>query len=313
MKKRNKSKTIDILIPTYNEQGNINTLVDRLTFSLPSKYNYNLIFIDDGSSDGSLDEIKKINNKRFSIQYLSFSKNFGHQIALKAGLDISKGDCSISMDADLQHPPELIPEIILKWEQGDDIVYTKRLDNSNVSFFKKVTANLFYKLINSLSGLEIEQGAADFRLMDKKVVEVFKSFNERNLFIRGMVNDVGFQKSFIEYEPERRFWGKSKYSFKKMYLFALDGITSFSVKPLHLATILGIFISFFSIIYSIYAVLIFFTTDLAITGWTSILVSILLLGGIQLTVLGILGEYVGKMFLETKNRPSYIIKESKVK
>jgi glycosyltransferase involved in cell wall biosynthesis len=313
MKKRNKSKTIDILIPTYNEQGNINTLVDRLTFSLPSKYNYNLIFIDDGSSDGSLDEIKKINNKRFSIQYLSFSKNFGHQIALKAGLDISKGDCSISMDADLQHPPELIPEMILKWEQGDDIVYTKRLDNSNVSFFKKVTANLFYKLINSLSGLEIEQGAADFRLMDKKVVEVFKSFNERNLFIRGMVNDVGFQKSFIEYEPERRFWGKSKYSFKKMYLFALDGITSFSVKPLHLATILGIFISFFSIIYSIYAVLIFFTTDLAITGWTSILVSILLLGGIQLTVLGILGEYVGKMFLETKNRPSYIIKESKVK
>lgn len=313
MKKRNKSKTIDILIPTYNEQGNINTLVDRLTFSLPSKYNYNLIFIDDGSSDGSLDEIKKVNNKRFSIHYLSFSKNFGHQIALKAGLDISNGDCAISMDADLQHPPELIPEMILKWEQGDDIVYTKRLDNSNVSFFKKITANLFYRLLNSLSGLALEQGAADFRLMDKKVVEVFKSFNERNLFIRGMVNDVGFQKSYIEYEPEKRFWGKSKYSLKKMYMFALDGITSFSVKPLHLATILGIFISFFSIIYSIYAVLIFFTTDLAITGWTSILVSILLLGGIQLTVLGILGEYVGKMFLETKNRPSYIIKESKVK
>lgn len=313
MKKRNKSKTIDILIPTYNEQGNINTLVDRLTFCLPSKYNFNLIFIDDGSSDGSLDEIKKINNKRFSIQYLSFSKNFGHQIALKAGLDISKGDCAISMDADLQHPPELIPEMIIKWEKGDDIVYTKRLDNSNVSFFKKITANLFYRLLNSLSGLELEQGAADFRLMDKKVVEVFKSFNERNLFIRGMVNDVGFQKSYIEYEPEKRLWGKSKYSLKKMYMFALDGITSFSIKPLHFATILGIFISFCAIIYSLYAVLIFFTTDLAITGWTSILVSILLLGGIQLTVLGILGEYVGKMFLETKNRPSYIIKESKVK
>lgn len=311
--KINNKKKIDIVVPCYNEKGNISLLIKRLEKSLTQNYNFRILFVDDGSNDGTLEEIKKSKSQSFQISYLSFSRNFGHQVALKAGLDSSNADCTISIDADLQHPPELIPEMIERWKNGDDIVYTKRLDNQNVGFFKKTTAKLFYRLLNSLSGLEIEQGAADFRLMDRKVVQVFKSFTERNLFIRGMVTDVGFQKSFIEYEPDKRFWGNSKYSLKKMFLFALDGITSFSIKPLHFATILGLGISFFSILYALYAIIIFFTTDLAITGWTSLLVSILLLGGIQLTVLGILGEYVGKMFLQTKNRPVYIINESKIK
>ncbi|RHX90848.1 glycosyltransferase family 2 protein [Leptospira stimsonii] len=307
---KKKKKIIDIVIPSFNEEGNVRALHDRLEAVIPERYDYRIIFVDDGSSDGTLGEIRKLSAQNSRIRFLSFSKNFGHQIALKAGLDHSDADCVISLDADLQHPPELIPALIQKWEEGNDIVYTKRLDNENVGLFKKVTAKIFYSLLNGLSGLNIDQGAADFRLLDKKVVNVLKKFEERNLFIRGMVTGIGFQKSFLEYQPEKRIWGKSKYSLKRMFLFALDGITSFSVKPLHLATIAGVVFSLFSGIYALYAIIIFFTSDKAVSGWTSVLVSVLFMGGVQLIVLGILGEYIGKMFLQTKNRPNYIIKDS---
>ncbi|TGK24545.1 glycosyltransferase [Leptospira yasudae] len=307
---KSRRKKIDIVIPSFNEEGNIVLLFNRLKNAIPKGYQYRLIFVDDGSSDNTLREIKKLARKHSEVKYITFSKNFGHQIALKAGLDYSEADCVLSLDADLQHPPELIPELIRRWEQGDEIVYTKRIDNENVGLFKKLTAKWFYNLLNGLSGLEIDQGAADFRLLDKKVVNVFKKFEERNLFIRGMVTGIGFQKSFIEYEPEKRIWGKSKYSFKRMFLFALDGITSFSVKPLHLATIAGALSSLFSGLYAIYAIIMFFTSEKVVSGWASVLVSVLFMGGVQLLVLGILGEYIGKMFLQTKNRPSYIIKDS---
>ncbi|WP_243394651.1 glycosyltransferase family 2 protein [Leptospira adleri] len=305
-------KTIDVVIPSFNEEGNVAVLYQRLKDVIPADYDYRIIFVDDGSSDGTLKEIRKLAEKNSNVGFISFSKNFGHQIALKAGLDHSDADCVISLDADLQHPPELIPILIRKWEEGNDIVYTKRMDNENVGLFKKITAKIFYSLLNALSGLNIDQGAADFRLLDRKVVNVLKTFEERNLFIRGMVTGIGFQKSFIEYQPERRVWGKSKYSLKRMFLFALDGITSFSVKPLHLATIAGVIFSFFSGIYAIYAIVIFFTSDKVVSGWTSVLVSVLFMGGVQLIVLGILGEYIGKMFLQTKNRPNYIVKDANI-
>ncbi|MBM9501986.1 glycosyltransferase family 2 protein [Leptospira sp. 201903071] len=308
-----KKKTIDIVIPSFNEEGNVAVLYQRLKNVIPVSYNFRIIFVDDGSSDETLSEIRKLSQRSSNIRFISFSKNFGHQVALKAGLDHSDADCVISLDADLQHPPELIPILIQKWEEGNDIVYTKRMDNENVGLFKKITARIFYSLLNGLSGLNIDQGAADFRLLDRKVVDVLKTFEERNLFIRGMVTGIGFQKSFIEYQPEKRIWGKSKYSLKRMFLFALDGITSFSVKPLHLATIAGVVFSLFSGIYALYAIVIFFTSDKVVSGWTSVLVSVLFMGGVQLIVLGILGEYIGKMFLETKNRPNYILKETNLK
>ncbi|TGK21398.1 glycosyltransferase family 2 protein [Leptospira kmetyi] len=307
---KKKKKKIDIVVPSYNEAGNVEVLFNRLKNVIPNVYDYRVIFVDDGSTDGTLEAVEALTRKHSQVKYISFSKNFGHQIALKAGLDHSNGDCVVSLDADLQHPPELIPELIRRWEEGDDIVYTKRIDNDNVGLFKKLTAKWFYNLLNGLSGLEIDQGAADFRLLDKKVVDVFKKFEERNLFIRGMVTGIGFRKSFIEYEPEKRIWGKSKYSLKRMFLFALDGITSFSVKPLHLATIAGVTFSFFSGLYALYAIIIYFTSEKTVSGWTSVLVSVLFMGGVQLIVLGILGEYLGKMFLQTKNRPNYIVKDS---
>ncbi|TGL98126.1 glycosyltransferase [Leptospira barantonii] len=303
-------KKIDIVVPSFNEAGNVEILFNRLKNVIPNAYEYRVIFVDDGSVDGTLETVESLTHKHPQVKYISFSKNFGHQIALKAGLDHSDADCTISLDADLQHPPELIPELIERWEAGDKIVYTKRIDNENVGFFKKTTAKLFYKLLNGLSGLDIDQGAADFRLLDRKVVDVLKNFQERNLFIRGMVTGIGFKKSYIEYQPDKRQWGKSKYNLKRMFLFALDGITSFSVKPLHIATIVGIISSLFSGIYAIYAITMFFTSEKTVSGWTSVLVSVLFMGGVQLIVLGILGEYIGKMFLQTKNRPSYIIKES---
>jgi glycosyltransferase involved in cell wall biosynthesis len=307
---KNKKERIDIIIPSYNEAGNIKILIDRIKNSIPTKYKFNIIFIDDGSTDDTLNEIINASKKFNFIRYISFSRNFGHQIALKAGIDFSNADCAISLDADLQHPPELIPEMISKWIEGYNIVYTKRLESKNISFFKSITAIFFYKILNYLSGLEINQGAADFRLLDRKVVLALQRFQEKNLFIRGMVTGIGFKKFCISYQPEKRVWGKSKYSFKKMFLFALDGITSFSVKPLHLATIAGIFISFCSGIYGLYAVTIFFTSNQVVSGWTSVLLTVLFMGGIQLIILGILGEYIGKMFLQSKNRPNYLIQET---
>lgn len=307
-------KSIDIIIPTFNEEGNIRLLYDRIHNLNLKKYSIRLLFIDDGSVDNSLSEIKKLLKLKshIKISYISFSRNFGHQVALKAGLDHSNADATISMDADLQHPPELIPQLISNWEFGSEIVYTIRQDNESVTWFKKKTAQWFYNLLNSLSGLNISQGAADFRLLDKKVVEVLKLYSEKNLFIRGLITSIGFKSVAIEYTPEKRHWGVSKYSLKKMFLFALDGITSFSVKPLHFATYFGMTLSFFSGLYGIYAIIVYFTSKNVVSGWASVLISVLFIGGVQLIILGIIGEYLGKLFIQSKGRPNYLVTEIKI-
>ncbi|TGM62116.1 glycosyltransferase family 2 protein [Leptospira meyeri] len=308
---KNQKKQISIVIPSFNEEGNIQKIYNRLLYNLKDlKYSLEIIFVDDGSSDGTLAKIKELSLKSKYVKYISFSKNFGHQKALKAGLDFSSGDGVISLDADLQHPPELIPGMIKDWENGFDIVYTIRKNTEKTSFFKKITAVLFYKILNNLSGLNISQGAADFRLLDRKVVNVIRNMQEDNLFIRGMIPWLGFKQIGIEYEPEQRIWGSSKYTLKKMFLFALQGITSFSVKPLHLTTYLGGFIFILSSIYIFYALLIYFMQDISIPGWTSMLISVLFLGSLNLLMLGVIGEYIGKIMIESKRRPQYIIKDS---
>lgn len=300
---------ISVVIPAYNEAGNVKMIAKKVSEQLKDTETYEIVFVDDGSADSTLKEIKEVAKTNNSIKFIAFSRNFGHQKALKAGLDHASGDCVISIDADLQHPPELISKMIEKWKEGYDVVYTIKKDVEAIGFFKKMTSLLFYKFINKISTVDIPLGAADFRLLDRKVVDELKKFKEDWLFIRGLISWLGFNQIGIEYSVQKRHAGESKYSLRKMISFALQGITSFSIVPLRISIMLGLFISMCSFLYSIYALVDKFIFKTTIPGWTSILISVLFLGGIQLIFLGIIGEYLGKLFIETKSRPNYVIKE----
>ncbi len=306
------SQKLSIIVPIMNEQGNILTLFKRITAALDNIILFDLIFVDDGSTDGTLKEIKKLAQKDKRVKYLSFSRNFGHQNALRAGLDFATGDAVVSLDGDLQHPPEIIPQLIEKWQEGYEIVYTLREDDADTSFFKKKTSAGFYRLINYLSDVDIDEGSADFRLVDKKVLEVLKNIQENPVFYRGITKWVGFNQYALPYKVEKRQWGETKYSVKKMFNFAILGITSFSVKPLRLSILFGLFFTFLAFIYAFYAIYIKLFTNDAIAGWTSMIILISFIGGIQLILLGIMGEYLGKLFMESKNRPAYIVKEKNI-
>lgn len=303
---------ISIVIPAFNEAGNIQLIAQKIAKQLDKDGSYEIIFVDDGSTDSTLTEIKEVAKNNTSVKHISFSRNFGHQKAVKAGLDYAAGDCVISMDADLQHPPELINDLINKWKEGYDVVYTIRKDIQGVGFFKKITSRMFYKFINMISDVDIPLGAADFRLLDRKVVDELRKFKESFLFIRGIVSWLGFKQTGIEYNIQDRHAGSTKYTLRKMISFAVQGITSFSTVPLRISIIVGFIVSLFAFLYTIYALYAKFYLQTAIPGWTSILISVLFLGGIQLMFLGLIGEYLGKMFIETKNRPNYVIKEKKL-
>lgn len=303
---------ISIIIPAFNEAENIDIITKSVTDELRGLGSYEIIFIDDGSTDSTLDKIKQMCFINNNIKFISFSRNFGHQKALMAGLDHACGDCVISLDADMQHPPELIKKLIEKWKEGYDIVYTIRNDTEETGFFKKITSEKFYKFLNKICDFEIPPGTADFRLLDKKVVVELRKFKENWIFIRGIVAWLGFKQIGIKYAVKKRHAGVSKYPFSKMIAFAIQGVTSFSIMPLRFAAVIGLFFSIVSFIYAVYALFAKFFFGTAIVGWTSILISVLFLGGIQLIFLGILGEYLGKMFIEAKNRPTYIITERKL-
>lgn len=303
---------ISIIVPVYNEEENIHEFYKRTTKVLDNlQQPYEIIFIDDGSTDSSFEKINKIYGNDKRIKIIQFSRNFGHQIALTAGIDYASGDAVIMMDADLQHPPELIPELIKKWKEGYDIVYTIREKNKNPGFLKKLTSQLFYSLLNKISKIDIPEGAADFRLLSRPVVENLRNFKERNRFIRGLISWIGYKKVAIPYIADVRFAGKSKYTFKKMLKFAISGITSFSSVPLYFSAFLGSIIAGVSFVYALHAIYAKFFTNRVVPGWTSILVSVLFLGGIQLITIGILGEYLAKIYDEVKQRPLYIVKQVK--
>jgi len=302
---------ISIVVPAYNESGNITAITEKIREQLANSTPYEILFVDDGSEDSTLSEIKEIAHVHNEIKYISFSRNFGHQIALKAGLDHARGDCVITMDADLQHPPELLLQLIDKWREGYEVVYTIRTNNEEMGIIKRLTSKCFYKIINKMSDVEITEGGADFRLLDKKVVEELRRINERCIFIRGLVPWMGFRQTAIHYNVQPRFAGESKYSIKRMISFAVQGIISFSILPLRFSAIIGCIISALSFLYALYILYARLFTDRAVTGWTSLMISLLFLSGIQLCCLGLMGEYMGKMFLETKARPLYIIREKK--
>lgn len=306
------TKLVSIIIPVHNEKDNVSVMakaIKRVFADLD--YRYNLIFVDDGSSDLTLHEIKKLAIQDKHIRYVSFSRNFGHQAAIKAGLDKADGDCVITLDGDMQHPPQLIPQLLEKWEEGYDMVYTVRKEDKKLPFTKRVTSNLFYRIINRLSDIKIEKGAADFRLMNRNVVDVLKNLQEFEPFFRGLVKWAGFKQVAIEYHPDQRKSGESKYTSKKMIKFALQGITSFSIRPLYAAIYIGFLCAAFSTLYIPYAIYSYYF-GYTISGWTSVIVIIVFFGGLQLMILGIIGIYLGKLFMQNKHRPIYIVKESNI-
>ena len=310
------NKSIAIVIPSYNEATNIDVLIHALNETIENlNYNFKFIFVDDGSSDETVAILKEKSKEHQHIFYLELSRNFGHQNALKAGIDLVKNDVDaiISMDGDMQHPPKIIPKLIQKWEEGFEVVYTIREEDKKLGFIKNKTSNLFYGLMNKLSDIKFEPGTADFRLIDKKVAQVFSDFTENELFIRGIINWVGFKQFAIHYEPNERYSGKSKYTVGKMMRFAVQGITSFSTKPLSMAIILGISLSVMAFIFYISYVLYSIYYGHVISGWASVITTVVFFGGLNLVVLGIIGVYIGKLFMQSKGRPNYLISSTNYK
>ena len=302
---------ISVVIPVFNEESNLPVLYERLVNSVTSISNdYELIFVNDGSKDNSLNIIKELSVKNAQVKYIDFSKNFGHQLAVFAGLENAKGDTIVIIDADLQDPPELIKELYSKMKEGYDVVYAQREQRVGESWHKLMTAKLFYRFINRLSEVSIPLDTGDFRIISKKINDIIVSMPERNKFLRGQIAWAGFNQTFVSYKREERYAGKTNYSYSKMFSFAFDGITAFSNLPLRLATYLGFavsLISFFFILYTLYQK--YFKHDV-VQGWSSLMVSILFIGGVQLICLGIIGEYLGRIMDNVKQRPLYIVRES---
>ncbi len=270
--------------------------------------NHELIFVNDGSTDRSLELLEDLNRRDAAVRIINFSRNFGHQIAITAGIDHASGDAVVVIDGDLQDPPEVIQEMIAKWREGYKVVYGVRNRRKGESILKLVTANLFYWIMGKLSDVKLPMNAGDFRLMDREVVNALGTIREENRYIRGLISWVGFSQYGLTYERDSRFAGKTKFNFKKMFKFAFDGITSFSDKPLRLSSQLGLCITLAAFLSVIWLIVSKFTNPQStIPGWTSLLVVVLFLGGVQLMSIGVLGEYIGRIYRETKRRPLYIV------
>ena len=307
-------KKVSIVIPMYNEQEVAEKCYEKILDTLKiieNKYDYEIIFVNDGSKDKTLEILKNIAQKNKKVKIISFSRNFGHQSAVTAGLKKVTGDAVVIIDADLQDPPELIPEMLKLWEEGNDIIYGKRKLRKGESKFKLLTASMFYKTLNALSDVEIPKNTGDFRLVDKNVVDVINLLPEHNKFLRGLFSWVGFKQIPLEYVREERYAGKTKYPLKKMLKLAQDGIFSFSIKPLKIVGTMGIVSVVISVIILVYAILSYFCNWNNLTaGWTSLMVTITFLCGMILISLWMIGEYIGRIYDETRGRPQYIIKET---
>ncbi|WP_297570460.1 glycosyltransferase family 2 protein [uncultured Anaerovibrio sp.] len=301
-------KIISIVVPVFNEEDNIEHFYKAIV-EVFSKLNYDfeLDFVDDGSKDHSREILRELEKKDQRVQSIFLAKNYGHQLALTCGLDNADGDAVIMMDGDMQHPPELIPTLIERWEQGYEVVQTIRKTTEGVSAIKKLTSAYYYKLLNLVSTVHIQEGGADFRLMDKVVVKAFRRYREHARFIRGMIGSMGFKQTAVEFVAPERFAGVSKFSPRKMLHLAVDGVMAFSTLPLRMSLYTGVFCGFLSILLFLHVLVSKFVYNDAVAGWATITACILFFGGVQLTVLGIMGEYIGRIYEEVKNRPLYLI------
>ena len=275
--------------------------------------NLEIILIDDGSKDRSREILRELEKKDSRIQSIFLAKNYGHQLALTCGLDYAEGDAVITMDGDMQHPPELLPVLLEQWENGYEVVQTIRKTTEGVSAMKKLTSYYYYKVLNKLSDVHIQEGGSDFRLMDRVVVKAFRRYREHARFIRGMIGDMGFKQTRIEFVAPKRFAGVSKFSPKKMLNFAIDGVLAYSIMPLRLGLYIGFLCAVVSILIICHVLVSKFIFDDAVAGWTTTMACILFFGGMQMMVLGIIGEYLGRVFEEVKKRPLYLIARGKPK
>lgn len=307
----NKSVLLSIVIPCFNEAPVIGETYRRLKMLSAQLVDIEteLIFVDDGSQDSTRELLRHFAIEDKQVRVIGFARNFGHQIAVSAGINIAKGNAVVLIDADLQDPPEVILQMIEKWREGYDVIYGVRTERPGESTFKLSTSRAFYRILDRLSDVPIPRDTGDFRLMSRRVVDVIRDMPERNRFIRGMVSWVGFRQVPLHYRREERFAGVTKYPLKKMLRFAKDGILSFSSKPLQLATRLGMFSAIFSLLITVYAVILRLFTDIWVPGWTILIVSVTFFGGVQLVCVGILGEYIGRIYDQVRQRPLYVVDE----
>ncbi len=310
MTKLSERNNISIVISAYNEEGNIIPLYEEIKkFIGPIEgLNYELIFVNDGSKDKTLDKLYELVKKDKCVKIVNFVRNFGHEIAMTAGMDYAQGNGVIFMDADLQHPPSVLPSLISEWQKGYDIVLTKRTDNLEQSFFQKLKGKLFYKILNSISDTYIPPQNPDFRLIDKKYVEVVKKMKENNRMFRGLISWIGCtNQTVIPFKAPTRFSGSTKYNARKLLKLAIDSVVSFSIKPLKIATYIGLTTALISVLLGIFFVIQFISSETyEYTGFGTTIVMVIFLGSIQLIFLGIIGEYLGRVHMEIKNRPLYV-------
>lgn len=300
-------KRISIVVPVYNEEENIEHFaqsVAEVMESLP--YAYEILFIDDGSRDRSREILRELGARDAHVQSIFLARNSGHQIALTCGTDHADGDAVVTMDGDMQHPPELLPVLLAKWEEGFEIVQTVRLTTEGASLFKRLTSKYYYRLLNALSDVEIQEGGSDFRLMDRKAVLALRRYREHARFIRGIVGSMGFRKTTVEFVAHERFAGYSKFSLHKMISFALDGILAYSVQPLRIAFYAGLLSALLAVLLFLH-VLFETLSGATVPGWSTIVVCSLFFGGMQMMMLGVCGEYIARILQEVKNRPLYLI------
>ena len=302
-------KLITILVPAYNEQEVLDMLYERLKKIMDDnpKYDFEILLVNDGSSDNTLSMMQELRKNDDRVCYLSLSRNFGKETAMIAGLDYCKGDAVIIIDADLQDPPELIPEMIKYWEEGYDDVYAKRRSRKGETWLKKFTSSMYYKVLQAFTKIQIQKDTGDFRLLDRRCVEALKSIRESQRYTKGLFSWIGYNKKEILYDRDPRAAGETKWNYKKLINLSIDGITSFTTSPLRWSAIIGVIVSIVGFIYMLYIIIKTIVSGVEVPGYASTMVVILFLGGIQLIFLGVIGEYLGRAFYETKRRPLYFI------
>jgi len=298
---------LSIVVPVYNEEACVDEMAKRLQSTLENlDLDYEVIFVNDGSRDGTEGAVARLAEHDGRVRYISFSRNFGHQIALAAGIDHARGDAVVTLDGDLQHPPELIPRLLEHWRAGKDVVYTVRESNEGHGT-KEIFSAAYYWLLRKLTGVDVPTGGADFRLIDRKVADALRACQEQYVFVRGLVPWLGFKRQAVPYDAHERFGGETKYVASRMLSFGLDGVFSFSTVPLRVITVVGAVTVCLGVVYGVYSVALRLFTERAVTGWASLVVVVLVFSGTQLLSLGILSEYVGRIYEEVKHRPRYVI------
>ena len=304
---------ISVIIPIFNEIANIRPLLKRLQPVMQQlAVEYELIFVNDGSKDGSIELIKEFADRYSEVKFIDFSRNFGHQIAVTAGLDKSTGAAVVIIDADLQDPPEVIIDLYNKMQTGYEVVYARRRSRQGESWLKLWTAKKFYRILSKITSISIPIDTGDFRIIDRKIVEVLKNMPEKSKYLRGQISWIGFNQTFVEYDRQERLEGETGYTYRKMLRFAIDGITAFSDLPLKIVTYFGFLVSFFAFFMTLYALYSRYILEDYEPGWASLMISVLFIGGVQMIAVGIIGEYLSRMNNNSRNRPLYVIKDTNI-